>query len=138
VPLPDHGRGIAPRPQYLGEEGLAGGNPDLGLEEFVPAEPLLVAAGEQAHPRRCAHAAGSVGLGAPHPLRREAVDVGCAEGRVGAGRILRLAAEVAPAEVVGQDHDHVGPRPARGRVGRGGTSRSNDDQDQRGKEAWRH
>ena len=61
-----------------------------------------VLAGHEAAARRRADGAAGVGLGEAHALGRQAVEVG----RLDA--LLAVAAEVAVAEVVGQDEDDVG------------------------------
>ena len=107
VPLADVARRVAGPAHEVAEGPLVRRQPDLdvaaGRVELV-AVALRVAPGHQPRPRRAAHRGGDVGGGEPDALGRELVE----PGRPHDG--TAVAAEVAPAEVVGDDQDHVGPR----------------------------
>jgi hypothetical protein len=70
----------------------------------VDAGALLIAPGEQAGAGGGAHVAGDVGLGEPHALARQGVEVG----RGDLLRMVRVEADVGVALVVGEDDDDVG------------------------------
>jgi hypothetical protein len=78
-------------------------------ERFLESDPqpVLVAAGDEAHARRRADGGVRVGLDEPDAARREAVDVG----RLKVG--TPVACDVGVAHVVGQD-EHDVRRTARG------------------------
>ena len=109
VPLADRSRPVARRLQPLGKRLLVERQPHqlrmlqletLGDVVFV-AEPLLVAAGEQAGPRGAADGAGDVAGRAPRTgpghrieVRRRSV-------------LAAVAAEFTVAKIIGHDDDHV-------------------------------
>ena len=108
VRLAEPAGGVARGLEAVAERSLRHGQPDRGRRaaggagvELVP-EPLLVAAREQARPRGAAVRPADIAAGEPYAVGCEGIDVG--RGDV-AG--VALAAELAVAEVVGEDHEHV-------------------------------
>ena len=107
VPLPDRERVVARRraaaaaasPPTSGCARCSPGTPIGHVGEEAHAHRVVVAAGEQARPRRRADR-GDVEAVVPEPVRREPVDV--RRGDVGAE-----AAELREADVVEDDHHHV-------------------------------
>ena len=108
MPLADRGCLIAP----LLAERCEGEPVGLDVERCIDREhaaildsrPPVIAAGEESVPRRRADGTGCVGLGKPAALAGQPIDVGRFES------LASVAAEAAPAQVVGQDHDDVGSR----------------------------
>ena len=107
VPLSEAGRRIAQAPEMVGDRVLIRMEPDLrrGVEHLpLHAHPLGIAAGQEGRP------GGSADRGGDHEVRElpslagQPVEVGRAD-RFGA-----VAAQVAVAEVVGEDQEHVGRR----------------------------
>ena len=112
VPLADAGGGVALGLESLGQRDLVGRQPAGGVGEqhaarcrwHMPAADRQPA-GEQRRPARRADLGRRVELREPHALGGHAVEVRRADGRVA------VAAEVAVAEVVGEDDDDVGRAP---------------------------
>ncbi len=115
VPLADAGRDIAGRLERLGDvhfvqgqilpprrhEQPMGGRVAFAGDPIGQMQSRGPLAGEDAGPRRRADRAGGVGVGEPHPLPGQAVDV---------RRLVELAAvaaHVGPAQVVGKDEDDI-------------------------------
>ena len=120
VPLADVGGGVPGRLQHPGERGGLGGEEVGLLARPVPGPRLEVAgdppagrelAGDDPAPRRRADRGGDIEPGEPDALLRHPVEVRDLGGHA-AG-----TAQVAPAEVVGEDEDHVRPRGLGGRPG---------------------
>ena len=134
MPFAEGARGVAGGLQPIRNGGLAEREAeavDIGLgdpravyaarlldhvaKRELKSDALLPAAGHEAGARGRAHGGIGVEIGKLHALGREAIDVG----RLDVGRAH--AAEVAVAEIIGEDEDDVRFRQARrGRGGRGG------------------
>ena len=118
VPLPHQTGGVAGRAHHVADRRLASREPEFGVGvPFVVrgwvvlvAEPVLVAAGVETGPHRAADRRRGVAVGQPDAVRRQFVDVRGRDDRRSVGP------DVAVAEVVGEDDDHVGRRRGRGRV----------------------
>ncbi len=128
VPLAQRGGGVALFAEQVAEGffmhvdavgRLARGR--IGVNHPLQAVALLVAAGQQSRPGRSADRAAGIGLGEPHAVAGQRVDVR-------RGDVLRpIDADVAIAHVVDQDHDDVGLcRIRRGGLGRSRQSRQRD------------
>ena len=107
APLADEPGGIAGLIHEVGDgEGVGGhGRLAFGLDFLVAADrgvAVVLARHERASRRRADRRAG-VGLGEPHALGREPVDVRRLD------ELLPETAEVAVAEVIREDEDDVGP-----------------------------
>jgi hypothetical protein len=108
VPLANESRAITVVLQQLWKGAARRSQPLVlrgarGAERILNAISLLVAAADEHRPRRRAVRRG-VEVGQPHPVLREAVDVG----RLDVWR--PIAADVPIADVVSDDEDHVWPR----------------------------
>ena len=109
VPFADAGRGVALRLERLGDGDFAGRQaagrvpPQNAVAVVAHAAADRVAAGEQGGPAGRADLGGGVEIGEPHPFGGHAVEVGRADAR------MPVAAQVAPAEIIRQDDDDVGP-----------------------------
>ena len=107
MPLADDAGGVTRVPQRLGQGDLPGRQPRAGIGEEDPLPPpehpapQVDAPRQQGRPARRAHRGLAVEARPPLPLRRHAVEVGGADGRV------PVRPQVAPAEVVGGDDDDV-------------------------------
>jgi hypothetical protein len=109
VPFADHARGVAPGAERLREEHLADREGQrVGRRRAVGGriaeQPVArrIAAGEQRGPCRGTIRRRCVELREACALRRESIE--------GGGAVLRVpvAAEVTPAEVVGEDENEIG------------------------------
>jgi hypothetical protein len=101
--LPAVAGGVAPGLEQFRKGEFARAQVDLAAlgNPGEDAVAIRSAAGEDGGTRRAADGAGGVGLREAHPLAREGVEVGCLDDR------MAVAAEVAPAEVVGEEHEDV-------------------------------
>ena len=112
MPLPHQAGDVAGLAHHVAQRRLVLGQPELGVgvalvvrgRVVLVAEPVLVAAREDPGPHRTADRRRDVAVGQPDPVRRQLVDVR----RRDDGRAV--GADVAVAEVVGEDDDHVGRR----------------------------
>ena len=112
MPLPHQTGDVAGLPHQVAERRLVLGQSQLGVgvplvvrgRVVLVAEPVLVTAREDPGPHRTADRRRDVAVGQPDPVRRQLVDVR----RRDDGR--SVGADVAVAEVVGEDDDHVGRR----------------------------
>jgi hypothetical protein len=119
VPLADEAGGVAERAQDLGEGLLGGGQTDGGIlrapgEGALVAEALGIAAGDQAGAVGRAVGVGDVGAGKDHAAGGDAVEPG------GGDFLGAVEADVAVAELVGEDDDDVGRAGGRGCLESGG------------------
>ena len=128
VPLADVAGRVAGPAHEVAEGPFVRRQPDLDVAarrvELV-AVALGVAAGHQPRPRRAAHRGRDVGGGEPHAVAGEPVEP--RRPHDGAA----VAAEIAPAEVVGDDENHVGPRRRLG----GGDAGGGQEEDEGGDDA---
>ena len=119
VPLAEDAGGVAGLFQEFGHGDLGFGESleVVGPQELAPPvprdvvrdpDPGRVAAGDQGRPGRRADGAGGVAPREHHPGGGQSIDRGRAV-EAAAG-----AAEVAGPEIIGQEHEQVGPRPGRG------------------------
>ena len=107
VPLAEHRRFVADLPQHRrkcepivrDQAGSARAGEDAAVVESERHPP-----GEQAVPCRRADRRGAVGVGEPHPLLGQPVDM-----RRRDLRLRVVAADVPVAEIVGEDQQDVGP-----------------------------
>ena len=97
-------RCVARSLQHVGHGHLVGPQAHFGLAIAADGGVAGVLAGHEAAARRRADGAAGVGLGEAHALGGQAVQVRRED------VLLAVAAEVAVAEVVGQDEDDVGAR----------------------------
>ena len=137
VPLADHGSGVSGvfehrgegRPVRLDDGGRVGGC-DPGAWP-----PKRILPGEEGIAGRRAGRCRAVATRETNSLTGEAVDVGCLH------RGCPVARHIPPAEIIGHDHDHVGPSCRdRGGVGGGGDQgrRGTPDEDCRDPQARHH
>jgi len=102
VPFADQARFVTRAAQQLGQEPLGVGQL-IRAAVVIPrhAKALLIRAGHQPEPAGRARGAGDIAIGETHLAAREAVEL--RRGHV----LAAVAAEVAVAQVVGEDDDEI-------------------------------
>ena len=114
VPLADHARGVPTPTQCLGQRDVPrreciGG---IGSQVVENTDPRRILAGQQSRPVRGADRSRGVGLGEPHAVSCQPIQVSCLVEPVA------IAAQFSPSEIISQNKDDIGPIRRVGRQGR--------------------